>query len=1012
MGKLSLKRKLKLGAQCSGSVLLFALAITVNCVGVYYNEPLSQALGVIGVSQGTGKTYFESDYSSQDEALKATDKVIQKLVGEGSVLLKNDNNTLPLSTSSQQKAKVSLLGIASYNLVTSGSGSGSTTAKGKVSLSEAMENANFEVNPTLLDFYKTCSDEGYGTGSGTSQAVGGLVQKLSEVPNSKYATNIVNSFSNYNDAAIVVIGRSGSEGVDLSRNLASLNSKRKEDIAAYENEQHYLELTKEEKDLIKLAHANFDKVIVLVNSPSAMELGFLDDEEYGVGACLWIGAPGNTGINAVANILAGNINPSGRLVDTYVYDNFSSPAVQNFGDYKYGNENYFYVTYQEGIYVGYKYYETRYEDYVLNQGNAGEYDYSSTVQFPFGYGLSYSDYEWDNFTCTDNGDTLTLTVDVSNLSSTFDGKEVVEAYVSAPYYENGIEKASVNLVGFDKVSVEKGGKTTAKIEVNKKDFASYDNKNEKTYVLEKGKYYVTLARNAHEATNNILAKKSSDGTSVDNTKLVGEGDGNFVSSINVEETMKYSEGENGFVITNQFDDADLTNEACPAYDPNFKYLSRSNWTDTFPTSYSTGKNTIVSNNKSGFVETREPSEKLLTALKLTGIEGSKNPNINDEVETLNFGQKGDRELIELIGKAYDDPVYKELISQASIDDISKMISSSGYQTMAIQSVGKPKTYDFDGPAGLTSFFTSVKASAFPVQALMGSTWNVDLMEEAGRALGNEALWAKSGGRVNGINGWYAPGINIHRTPFGGRNFEYYSEDGFLTGALASSQIKGVQSKGIFCYMKHFALNDQESNRSCSGNVSNDDGADKGGLGLVTWANEQAIREIYLKPFEMAIKDNKDKTLGVMTSFNRIGATWTGGSYQLITNVLRNEWGFNGGVITDYWEGEYMVTMQMLAAGGDIMLISASNPSTKVTNTDSKFVQQCLANSLHHVLYMVGNSSAMNGVSLGANLGSGFPNYYFIIIALYVVAALGTALLMTFGIRGLLKDLKELKIEVK
>lgn len=1005
MGKISTKRKVIFSAQCTGSVLLIALAITANCVCNYFSEPITQALGVIGATTGTGEIRFQSDYDSQEAALAGTEEVIQDLVGEGAVLLKNDNGTLPIQTSASDKAKVSLFGIASYSMVTSGSGSGSTSATGTIKLKDAMEEVNFDVNPTLWSFYETCAGEGYGTGAGASQAVGGLNQRLSEVPQTKYTNDIQQSLASYNDAAIVVFGRSGSEGVDLSRNLASLNDGRKEDIAAYEDGQHYLELTKEEKDLLSYVHTNFENVVVLINSPSAMELGFLDEEEYGIDSCLWIGAPGRTGVRAVSNILAGNINPSGRLVDTYVYDNLSAPSTENFGDYRYGDENYFYVTYQEGIYVGYRYYETRYEDYVLNQGNAGNYDYAQTVQFPFGYGLNYNEFQWENFQMEDQGETVTLSVDVKNLSDAIDGKEVVQAYVGAPYTAGGVEKASVSLVGFDKTEIAKGETQTIRITIDKKDLASYDDQNNKTYVLEDGTYYLTLASDAHEAENNILEKKREDGANIDNQRMVGEGDASFVGSFTVEEDTLYDEGADGTKITNHFEEADIANENSPAYDASFHYLSRNDWEGTYPESYATGHNDTISNNASGFVETREISDTLLAALEERGIEASGNPNAESDYTPLPIGQEGNRELVELIGKSYDDPLWDELLSQVSLEEMTTLVASSGYQTMAIESINKPKTYDYDGPAGLTSFFTRVNASAFPVEALMGSTWNRELLNRAGNALGNEALWAKEGGRANGVTGWYAPGINIHRSPFGGRNFEYYSEDPYLTGELASSQIQGCQSKGIFCYMKHFALNDQESNRSCSGNISNDASGDNGGMGLATWSNEQAIREIYLRPFEIAVTTCKDKTLGIMSSFNRIGATWTGGSYDLITNVLRNEWGFDGTVITDYWEGEYMNSMQMLAAGGDVMLISAANSSTRVQDTDSKRVQSFLQDSLHHVCYTVCNSAAMNGVAYGAMGSTGFPNYYFIIIALYVLAAGGTFALMFFGIRSLRKELQ-------
>ena len=995
MSKLSKKRKIMLSVQCIGCVLILVLAIVANSVAVYWSEPLTQLLGVTGAKEGAGTSYFVPDYQSQEDALAASDALVEEVVAKGAVLLKNEGNVLPL----EGTQKVTLLGTASYSVVMSGSGSGSSNMSNAVNFKAALEEVGYSVNPTLWDFYGDGAGKEFGTGSGGSQAVGGLNQRIAEVPVSLYSKTEKDSFRDYSDAAIVVIGRSGSEGVDLSRNLASLNEKRPEKIEPYEDGQHYLELSQEEKDLFRMASENFSTVIAIINSPNAMELGFVEKEEYGIDAVLWIGAVGQSGTRGVADILSGKANPSGRLVDTYVYDNFSSPASANIGDYRYGTENYFYVSYSEGIYVGYKYYETRYEDKVLGRDHVGEYDYAATVQYPFGFGLSYTDFTWSGFNAVNNEDTVTVSVDISNAADGRDGAEVVELYVGAPYTAGGVEKAAVSLCGFQKLEVPKGSSKTAEITVDKKALASYDAYGAGTYVLEAGDYYITAAHNAHEAMNNILAAKAADGAELNSAYLAGEGDAAFVTKFTVAETEKYDE-MNGVEIENRFDDVDLTKEACPAYDASFRYLSRSDWEGTFPVSYSTGKNSTVSNNLSGFVETRPASDGLLQALNADGYAASGNPAGAADYQTVSAGKAGKRELVEMVGKDFDDESWDELLDQMTIEEMTKIVESSGYKTGAIESVKKPKTYDFDGPAGLTSFFTAVHSSGWPVEAIMAATWDVELLEKVGTAIGNEALFATESGRTNGINGWYAPGMNIHRSPFSGRNFEYYSEDPFLSGTLGSAQIKGVQSKGVYCYMKHFALNDQESNRSCSGN----DGNGNGGRGLVTWSNEQAIREIYLKPFEIAIKENKDNgALAVMTSFNRIGARWAGGNYNLITGVLRNEWGFNGFVITDYWEGDYMNGMQMLGAGGDAMLISAGNNSSRVKDTDSNMTKTLLRNGMKHILYTVVNSSAMNGATVGASVNSGIPNYVFILIAVDIIAAAGIAALVVFAIKGIRRE---------
>ncbi len=992
MGGVSTKQKVLFFVKCAVCAVILAIAIVADCVCVYWNEPLSQALGVIGAGgNGSGKIYYEADYKSQTEALEASDKLIREILGEGAVLLKNDG-VLPLETSESSEKKISLLGVSSYRFVMGGSGSGAANTSNSVSFKTALEDVGYAVNPTLWDFYESGAGKDYGAGG--TQGVGGLNQRLAEVPKNVYTAEVKNSFAAYGDAAVVVIGRSGSEGVDLARNLYSLNEKRKTDIAPYEDGQHYLELTKEEKDLLKMANESFDSVIVIINSPNAMELGFVDEAEYGVDACLWVGAVGQSGTRGIADIISGKVNPSGRLTDTYVYDNFSSPASANVGDYRYDGENYFYVTYSEGIYVGYKYYETRYEDAVLGRGNVGDYDYASTVKYPFGYGKSYTDFTWSDFEMNEDGDVLSISVDVANAADGVDGSDVVELYVGAPYTAGGLEKAAVALCGFEKISVGKGEKKSAEMTVDKKALVSYDS-GKGAYVLEAGTYYLTAARNAHEAANNILAAKASDGAQVNSSLMTSAGDASFVSSFTVNETRVFDDGEKA-KTENRFDDADLTNKACPAYDENFEYLTRSDWTGSFPESYSTGKNSTSSTNLSGYVETRPASEKLMSALDARGYEASGNPKKDGDFEPFETGKKGKHELVELIGKSYDDELWNQLLCQITVDEMVKLVESSGYKTDIAASINKPKTYDYDGPAGLSSFFTKVNASGWPVEAVMAATWNVALMERAGKALGNEALLATESGRTNGVNGWYAPGMNIHRTPFAGRNFEYYSEDSFLSGALGSAQVKGVQSKGIYCYLKHFALNNQESNRSCSGNGTS-------GQGLATWSNEQAIREIYLKPFEMTVAANKHGTLAIMTSFNRIGARWAGGHYGLINGVLRGEWGFDGFVITDYWEGDYMGSMQMLGAGGDAMLISAANSATRVQDKQSNKTVSLLRDSAKHILYTVAASSAMNGIAYGVAVSAGFPNYAFILIAIDFVAVAGVAVIMVFAIRKLKRE---------
>lgn len=967
---------------CAVFAVIAAIVVAVNCVAVYWNDALAPALGVIGASAGDGQIYFESEYDSKADQQAASRAVIEETLEEGAVLLKNDG-ALPLGEGARS---VSLFGVSSAHSVYSGSGSGASDLSKVVDLRSALEQKGFTVNSALWDLYTTGEGAAFASG-GSSSSVGGLIQSVSEVPVSYYS-GLESSYADHSDAAIVVIGRSGSEGVDLTRDMAQYNDNRVQGIAEYAEDQHYLELTAEEKDLLTYVSDKFENVVVLINSPSAMELGFVEDASYGIDAAMWIGAVGETGMLGVADVLAGNVSPSGRLPDTYVYDNFSAPATVNFGDFRYDGTTryegnyYYYVTYAEGIYVGYKYYETRYEDAVLGIGNAGDYDYDATVQYPFGYGESYTEFAWSDFSAASDADagTVTLTVDVKNVGTEYAGKDVVEVYYQSPYTPGGIEKAAVELCGaYKTASLAADGSETATITIDLADLVSWDGE-AGNYVREAGTYYVTVARNAHEAVDNILSVKDAD-------------DGNdsaFVYSFTEDEDVVYAESDNEYAYADRFDDADITKEASPAYDAEFGYLSRNDWTGTYPRPYATDTLDVASNNESGVMYTRSASSELMTALDAREYEAAGNPKAKDSYTAPVTGKSGERELIELRGKSYDDPMWDELLDQVTPEEMSSLVQRGGYTTQAMDSIAKPKTYDFDGPAGISSFLSAVDASAFPVEAVIGATWNEELVRRIGEAIGEEAMWSTEGGRVRGVSGWYAPAMNIHRTAFGGRNFEYYSEDAFLSGFLGSAQTGGVQSKGVYCYLKHFALNDQESNRSSA----------TSGLGLVTWANEQTIREIYLKPFEMSISENSDGTLAVMTSFNRIGARWAGGSYALITEVLRNEWGFDGMVITDFWESPYMDSDQMLAAGGDVVLINSAKGN--LTDSSSAAALSLMREAVRHTCYTVVNSTAMNGIEYGSSGSDGFPVYGILLIVIDVLAVAGIGLGLFFVIRRVRK----------
>ena len=671
-----------------------------------------------------------------------------------------------------------------------------------------------------------------------------------------------------------------------------------------DKEKSYIELDSTATEIIKYLNDNYKDVILLVKSSAAMELDWL--KQYpNIKAVVY----SQNVTNALAKVFSGEVNPSGRTVDTFAADALASPAAQNFGSYQYYDENgkatkYNYVDYAEGIYVGYKYYETRYEDKVLGQGNAGDYDYAKEVVYPFGYGLSYTDFKWSDFSVARHGNDSVATVTVTNTGDTA-GKDVVELYAQSPYTDydkrNAVEKASVNLVGYGKTSELKPGTSeTVRITFGKDQLKAYDYKGAKTYILNAGQYRFTAATGANQAVNNILADKGK--TVADG--MTSEGDKTMVASwtpenTDVDTTTFASDSTTGKAISNLFD---------AASDPEVAYLSRSDWTGTFPKHYgeSSGEINTWGNeinckdsdgNNASCTWKKTASTKLIKQLE--GNDSGTTVDKDSIMDTPTFGKKNGLKVSDMRGLAYDDAQWDKILDELTEDDYNQLIYFSGYGVDYIKSVDKPFQTDADSATG---WMYGGTGKAFPSIMMLTQTWNAQLAEDLGEMMGNEAL-------LGGANGWYAPAMNIHRTPFSGRNGEYYSEDGYMSGSMASLEVKGAATKGVYSYIKHFALNDQENHR----------GDRPGNFSVATWSNEQAIREIYLKPFDMCMHlgDMDMKTVvkksdgtyenkvvktpiakGVMTSFNRIGATWTGGSHALIQQLLRDEWGFNGLIITD------------------------------------------------------------------------------------------------------------------
>lgn len=724
--------------------------------------------------------------------------------------------------------------------------------------------------------------------------------------------------------------------------------------------------------MIQMVTENFDKVVVLLNTQNAMELGFL--EEYDIDACLWIGALGETGAYGVASVLTGEVNPSGALVDTYAYDSLSAPSIENFGNYTITNSEVdrgnTYMVYGEGIYVGYLYYETRYEDVVLGNEVKTNYDYTTTVQYPFGYGLSYTDFSWSDYSVKETDDTYEITVTVTNTGDTA-GKDIVQVYMQSPYTdydkENGIEKASVELVGFAKTSeIEAGKSETVTVSVGKEVMKTYDANGTGTYIVDAGDYYFAAGVDAHDALNNILAAKGK--TTADGMDYDGKADFTAKITVNKMDTKTYAVSmATGNEITNQFEKADIS-----YYDSEFQYLSRSDWTGTWPTTYADGA--------------LKASDEMLSDLE---ISFSEDENAEKPVTNTISEEFGALKAATLIGADYDNDLWNVLVQQLTVEEMDKLVRIGGYATMNIESIQLPATTDKDGPAGISGTLVGGESgTSYPPAVVLASTWNLELSEEFGRCIGEDSL-------ALDVAVWYAPACNIHRSPYSGRNFEYYSEDGFLSGKMASSTVIGAQSKGAVVTVKHFALNDQECNR----------------VGGAIFANEQSIRELYLEPFEYTVREGD--ALGMMASMNRIGARWSGGHSGLMTATLRDEWGFKGMVVTDqasFSVFAYEDLREGLEAGTDLWL---NTDASLWALSDDQMTPTVLTNmqrAAKNVIYAITNSNEMNGLSEGSKLVVIMPLWKKALVTLDVVAGIlvltSLVVVTTKYVKGRKRDLEQ------
>ncbi len=914
----------------------------------------------------------------KQKVLAEANRLNEEIVGEGIVLLKNkgenDNKALPLA----KGAKISVFGKNSANIVLGGTGSGGGDVDKSVSLYDGLRNADFELNPELVKFY-----EGSASGSGRDKnpAIGAKVTGLAigETPQASYNSTVKNSYDKYSDAAVIVLSRVGGEGWDLPRLLVTDYGGAP--VEGAKDGGHYLELDKNEEALIKevIDCKKFKKVIVLLNCATSMELGFIEEMD-GIDAALWIGLPGGSGANAVGDVLNGTIAPSGRLVDTYVRDFTADPTWQNFGDNlkKEGNtyleggsqSGNYYVEYEEGIYLGYRYYETRSYQDIYRFGDDDNW-YVNNVVYPFGYGQGYADFKWtlvDEKTTVngqvldkDKNNKIEITINVENTSAKYSGKDVIQLYYSAPYIANGIEKAHVVLGGVVKTDLLAPGENkdyTLTLDIE--DMASYDYSDAngngfKGYELDMGMYTIYAGRNAHDCW--------------------------FGDSLLKREYPLYENIQYGMDIYETGEKDDNRFESMSEYMDD-KTMSRGSFSGTFPQMPTT--------------KDREIKKEVKDKLNFTYNDKDADYMASLGGENRAQGKTGDApQLYEMIGVDYDSEKWDELIDYLTVEDMVLLVGQGNFHTNSIDKIGKPRTIDPDGPAGYRNFMGDPSVHdtcVYAAESLIGSTWNKDLAHDMGIMIGLESLVGYTNGDGRTYSGWYAPAVNIHRSPFSGRNWEYYSEDPFLSGFMGTNVVIGAQSKGVYTFVKHFALNDQETNRDSNG--------------LITWADEQTLREIYLKPFEMIVEDGNAHA--IMSSFNRIGTDWAGGSYALLTEVLRKEWGFTGMVISDYnLSNAYMHPDQMLRAGGDLNLSQDYKPSASATRDGMQTEVQIKALRLatKNILYTVANSNAMNGMGEGVVWGTTMAKWKVALICVNVGLVVLSAVWGVFAIRNALKKSK-------
>lgn len=1003
---------------------VMALIFLVSAIGGYlcinkFSAAINMALGTSDfetIHDGNAEpaTLFESDYDSVNGSVLYDEdsKMIEEAESEGAVLLWNKDEALPLANGN----KLSLFGRGSREFVLSGSGSGYVNSTNQqnvsvtVDLKTALESRSFSVNDQLWNALSSASNKPTRPDGACTEWQQWFVNEFNW---STYSA-VSGSFSSFNDAAIVTITRTGGEYSDLHYNYTSASATGS--IESTPAEGGYLGLTDQEEAIFQnLRNLHFGKVIVLLNTGNPLQMQDLEKYYDMIDACMWIGQVGSTGANAVADLLAGNIAPSGRLVDTYAYDLNSAPSTVNDGSYVYANANLVsglvsaskcaanryntYMVYQEGIYVGYKYYETRYYDSIVNDSyNAsstkgakhsdGAWDYDSEVAFPFGYGLSYTTFEYSNFDVKTVGDHYEVSVTVKNTGNV-KGKEVVQVYLQKPYtqydIDNQVEKSAIELIGFEKTkTLDPGALETVTVSVKKEDFKTYDANRYQTYIVEKGDYYLTVGTDSHVAVNNVISAQNKNATVSQNVlggnvkeSVLGD---KFVERISLNDDFTtYSKStQTGVEITNRLDRGDI-NKYDGRGSNEVTYLSRSDWDATYPAVPQLTLNETMANDLKDASTNRSEMLALLesgeannyypqfeyTDLPSYGILVS---GETDPKKIPNVGE-GDLSAFMFIEAPYDPvreddgtvingktfvrywtEMWDQLLDQMTLDEQAFMCANAYHQLGGAPNIALPASKQENGPVGITKRgdfglpndeIKDWSWVAYPCNPVLASTFNKELIEKVGQHMSEDMLYL-------GYNGIYGPGVNMHRTPFGGRNFEYPSEDSYLAGEVGYAVSKGIESKGSMAYAKHFALNDTETNRRH----------------VQIWSNEQATREIYLKPFERTF--NEGGASATMNSFTRVGTRWSGACYEMMTLILRNEWGWDGINISDWQQANPgpMNYLDGILAGTDSFDGNGSAASLNVYK-DYPAVAYSIRTSAKRIVYNVVRTNAMNGSSISS-----------------------------------------------